>query len=80
MTPAHARWASFIDQLSRVPICHGTTAHAARILATFPEIDVPASLAALAALGGVCDCEIEYGIGGGSGALQPSGTENLSAR
>lgn len=63
MTPDHPRWMEFISDLGRIPICRGTNEHARHVLTTMHGIDPEASLRALAALGGRCDCEIELDLG-----------------
>ena len=62
MTPDNRLWPIFLAQLSRVPMCLGTTKYARAVLAELPGIDVQASLDALADLGGTCDCQIELDI------------------
>jgi hypothetical protein len=62
MTPEHPLWPDFLSELSRIPICTGTTRQASIALAAMPGIDVQESLDALARLGGTCDCSIELDV------------------
>jgi hypothetical protein len=62
LTPRSPRWQQFVDELSKAPICWRTTEHTRRVLEGMPGVDVEASLAALTALGGRCDCEILFDV------------------
>jgi hypothetical protein len=62
ITPEHPLWMEFLSRLSRAPICRDTTAHAREALASLGNVDVDETLRTLAALGGLCDCAIEFDI------------------
>ena len=64
MLPEHPRWGEFISRVNRAPICMKTTEHARAALETMQDIDIERSLSALARLGGTCDCEIVFVVGG----------------
>lgn len=75
LAPGDARWAEFLDALAAADRCRRTTEHARRTLERIPGVDVDATLAALAARGGLCDCSILFGLdeapvaGGARGAF-----------
>ena len=48
MTPEHPLWLDFLSNLSRIPICTGTTRQARIALTAMSGIDVQESLDALA--------------------------------
>jgi hypothetical protein len=62
VTPDDPHWSLFHTLLSEKSKCHGNTDNARAILAIMPDIDVEASLAALAELGGTCDCTITFDV------------------
>lgn len=62
ITPSHPQWSTFVSRLSEARICHGTTENARAVLSGLPGIDAEGSLHALAALGGTCDCAIEFDV------------------
>ncbi len=62
VTPVHPHWSKFHALLSEKFICHGNTENACDILTSMPDVDVQASLAALAELGGTCDCTITFDV------------------
>jgi len=62
MTPDHPLWPTFLSKLRQTTFCSGTTRNARAALAELPGVDVPASLDALAELGGTCDCQIELDV------------------
>lgn len=62
LAPGHARWAEFLDSLAAADRCRRTTEHARRTLERIPDVDVEATLAALAERGGRCDCSILFGL------------------
>jgi hypothetical protein len=62
MTPNHPLWPEFLERLERADLCHRTTEHSRAILETMSGVDVQASLRALRALGGYCDCSIRYDV------------------
>jgi len=64
MTPDHPRWSTFIDEVGKSLICTRTSENARRVLLQMEGIDVDGSLEALHALGGRCDCEIVFEVGG----------------
>lgn len=61
LIPGHPRYAEFWDKLEAATDadhCDGTPLVARRLLIDTDGIDVDETLAALAAIGGVCDCNI----------------------
>ena len=63
LLPDHPRWGEFLAALSLAPRCLRTTEHARAALESIPDIDAAATLEALRAMGGRCDCAILYGLG-----------------
>jgi hypothetical protein len=64
ITPRHPRWQDFVERLSHACICVETTENARRVLSAMGRIDVEATLVALRALGGTCDCAIVFEVAG----------------
>lgn len=62
LTPWHPRWAEFTARLQLVARCRKTTEHAHAALVAMDNLDVAASLRALAELGGECDCTILFDL------------------
>lgn len=62
LTPWHPRWSEFTARLQQASRCRKTTEHAHAALVAMDDLDVSASLRALAELGGECDCTILFDL------------------